>query len=96
MTIRTPTLLNVERQGLTVVLHVKALDGERTQMRCGPREDIDPRAWQWSRNALASFMHGDPQGYLSITERDGRGYRFAVSTEEQLVHFKSIINSPVA
>lgn len=79
-----------------MVLHVRALNGERVQVRCGKGENFNPRGWQWSRNSLATFVRGDPQGYVSFTEEGGRHYRFAVPTEEQMVQFKAVVHSPVA
>ncbi|WP_041230936.1 hypothetical protein [Deinococcus peraridilitoris] len=95
MATSTPRLLNVERQGLTVVLHVRDQHGQQSQVRCGQGESLNPRNWQWSRNSLAAFVRDDPQAYVSFTD-GGRQHRFAVSTEEQLLQFKRILNSPVA
>jgi|GEM_PF-6772910 len=96
MTSKAPVLLNVERQGLLVILHVRGTTGEETKLRCGPNESIKPRAWEWSGSTLTRILRDDPTGYLSVTGRDGQRLRFAVGSEEQVVQFKAILNRPVA
>lgn len=83
-----PTLLQVEKDGTTVVLHVRARGGERLLVRCGPKENFQPSRWQWTRDG--------ERGVVSFTERDGREYRFAVKSDRLLAECQALVRRPVA
>ena len=91
-----PALVAVERRGTVVVLHVRTPGGELTRVYCGPHESFNPCLWTWNRNAGLRAGQGDAVGFLCFRESDGREFRFAVHSEEELARFKAVVDQRTA